>query len=250
MTVDEKFLTQRQRYQPVTLPQDFSDKTYRSAIRQFERWGGKLPAGRDTVIRYLLEHAESRNVRTLDLHLTALSQWHRFQGFPDPAQDPTVRKTLNDMRRIHGKPKKKAKVLRLEHIALVLRWLRAQPDSLKKTRDIALVQVGFFGAFRRSELVAIQVEDLTWDHDGLIIRLPRSKTDQQGEGLERVVPCGTGQICAVRALKTWLSEADIGSGPIFRPISRWEELQDRALRPAAVNDLLKSLGEACGFEEV
>src|SRR5690606_22308735 len=111
-------------------------KTYRSAIRQFERWGGKLPADRDTVIRYLLEHAESRNVRTLDLHLTALSQWHRFQGFPDPAQDPTVRKTLNGMRRIHGKPKKKAKALRLEHTALILRWIRAQPESLKKARDL------------------------------------------------------------------------------------------------------------------
>lgn len=225
-------------------------QTYRSAIRQFERWGGKLPTDRDTVIRYLLEHAELRNIRTLDLHLTALSQWHRFQGFPDPAQDPTVRKTLNGMRRIHGKPKKKAKALRLEHIALLLRWLNEQPKSLKRARDLALVQIGFFGAFRRSELVCIRVEDLTWDHEGLIIRLPRSKTDQQGEGIDRVIPQGQGQICAVGALRDWLSEASIETGPIFRPISRWGELQDRALRPAAVNDLLRSLGEACGFEFV
>lgn len=223
-------------------------ETYRSAIRQFERWGGRLPTDRDTVIRYLLEHAEARNVRTLELHLTALSQWHRFQGFLDPAQDPTVRKTLNGMRRIHGKPKKKAKALRLEHVALLLRWLNEQPKSLKSARDLALVQVGFFGAFRRSELVAMRVEDLTWEPDGLIIRLPRSKTDQQGEGLDRVIPRGSGQICAVRALRRWLSEAGIDAGPVFRPISRWGELQDRALRPAAVNDLLKSLGEACGFE--
>lgn len=222
--------------------------TYRSAVRQFQRWGGHLPTERDTVIRYLLEHAESRNVRTLDLHLTALSQWHRLQGFPDPAQDPTVRKTLNGIRRVHGKPKKKAKALRLEHIAQLIRWLNGQPECLKKTRDLALVQVGFFGAFRRSELVAIRVENLIWDPEGLVIKLPRSKTDQHGEGLERMVPLGTGQICAVRALKEWLVQARIVAGPIFRPINRWNAVQDRPLRAAAVNDLLKSLGAACGFE--
>jgi integrase len=222
--------------------------TYRSAIRQFERWGGKLPTDRDTVIRYLIDHAQTRNVRTLDLHLTALSQWHRYQSFADPTQDPTVRKTLNGMRRLHGKPKKKAKALRLEHIARLLGWLKEQPDSLKRTRDLALIQVGFFGAFRRSELVAIRTEDLVWDRDGVVIRLPRSKTDQQGEGIERVIPIGVGSICAVQALKDWLTHAGITSGPVFRPINRWGQLQDRGLRPAAINDVLKSLAESCGFE--
>lgn len=129
-----------------------------------------------------------------------------------------------------------------------MKWLRAQPESLKKARDLALVQVGFFGAFRRSELVAIQVEDITRDQEGLIIRLSRSKTDQQGEGLERVVPMGTGWICAVRGLREWLDQSGTNADPLFRPINRWGELQDRGLRPAAINDLLKSLGEACGFE--
>jgi integrase len=222
--------------------------TYRSAVRQFERWGGKLPTDRDMIIRYLLDHAETRNVRTLDLHLTALSQWHRYQAFADPTQDHTVRKTLNGMRRLHGKPKKKAKALRLEHIARILGWLRQQPDGLKKTRDLALVQIGFFGAFRRSELVAIRVEDLVWDQDGLIVRLSRSKTDQQGEGLERVIPAGVGSICAVQALWEWVAAAELTSGPVFRPINRWGQIQNRALRPAAINDLLKSLGEDCGFD--
>ncbi len=223
-------------------------KAYRSAIRQFERWGGKLPTDRDTLIRYLVGHAETRNVRTLELHLSALSQWHRYQGFADPTQDPTVRKTLTGIRRVHGKPKKKAKALRLEHVARMLAWLAQQSDSLKKMRDLALLQIGFFGAFRRSELVAIQVEDLIWESDGLIVRLPRSKTDQQGEGLERVIPAGNGALCAVQALKTWLDRAGIASGPVFRPINRWDQVQARALRPAAINDFLRTLSEACGLE--
>ncbi len=248
-TADNELQERHRRYLQAATS-DNTRRTYRSAIRQFERWGGHLPTDRDTLIRYLLDHADTRNTRTLDVHLTALSQWHRFQGFADPAQDPTVRKTLEGMRRVHGQPKRKAKALRLEHLAAMLAWLNTQPDHLKKVRDLALVQVGFFGAFRRSELVAIRVEDLVWEPEGVIIKLPRSKTDQQGEGLQRALPRGFGQICPVRALKTWLKTAGIEAGPVFRPISRWHKLQYRTLRPAAINDLLKSLGEACGFDFV
>ncbi|MFX5747737.1 integrase, partial [Acinetobacter baumannii] len=59
--------------------------TYRSAIRHFLAWGGILPADENAVIRYLLAHASSLNARTLALRLTALSQWHLYQGFADPA---------------------------------------------------------------------------------------------------------------------------------------------------------------------
>ena len=93
---------------------DNTRKTYRSAIRHFERWGGRLPTDNETLIRYLVDHAESLNTRTLQVRLTALSQWHRFQGFYDPAQDPAVRKTLKGIGRTHGKPKKKAQALRLQ----------------------------------------------------------------------------------------------------------------------------------------
>jgi integrase len=223
-------------------------RSYRSAIRHFERWGGYLPTDRDTLIRYLLDHAATLYPRTLDARLTALSQWHHYQGFVDPTQDPTVRKTLKGIRHKHGKPARKAKALRLEHIATMLAELNQRPESLKRTRDLALIQVGFFGAFRRSELIAIRVEDLMWEPEGLIIQLPRSKTDQSGEGLHRALPKGVDNVCPVKAMKLWLTQADINSGPVFRAVNRWGQVQNRALNPGAVNELLKSLGEACGFE--
>ncbi len=223
-------------------------KSYRAAIRRFERWGGVLPTDRDTVIRYLLEQVEVLNTRTLELHLTALGQWHRFQGFADPTMDAAVRKALSGMRRVHGKAKKKAKALRLEHIVEMVGWLRKQPEDLRLLRDLALIQIGFFGAFRRSELVAITVEDLTWEPEGLLIRLPRTKTDQQGVGAERAIPIGGNTLCAVKALRTWLMAAGITSGAVFRPVNRWGTIQSRALRPAAINDLVKGLGTAMGWD--
>lgn len=229
---------------------DNTRKAYRSAIRQFEKWGGRLPTDRDTVVRYLLARAESLNSRTLDLHLTAIGQWHHYQGIVDPVKDPLVRKTMEGIRRTHGQPKRKAKALRLEHIAQMVNHLRHLPDSKKKQRDIALLLTGFFGAFRRSELVAIQVSDLVWEPEGLIIRLPRSKTDQQATGLARALPFGASSCCPAKAVKMWLESADIVSGPLFRPVNRWDQVQAKPLNPGAINDLLKVLGNACQFDFV
>jgi len=78
---------------------DNTRRAYRSAIRQFEKWGGRLPTNSHSLIRYMLDKAELLNPRTLDLHLTALSQWHHYQGFTDPARDPLVRKTMEGIRR-------------------------------------------------------------------------------------------------------------------------------------------------------
>ena len=230
---------------------DNTRKAYRSAIRQFEKWGGRLPTDRDTVVRYLLIKAESLNPRTLDLHLTAIGQWHYYQGVADPVKDPLVRKTMEGIRRTHGQPKRKAKALRLEHIAQMVKHLQQLPDSKKKYRDIALVLTGFFGAFRRSELLAIQVTDLVWEPEGLIIRLPRSKTDQQATGLVRALPfAGNPTCCPARAIKQWMDTADIAIGPLFRPVNRWDQVQARQLNPGAINDVLKTLGKACQFDFV
>lgn len=229
---------------------DNTRKAYRSAIRQFEKWGGRLPTDLDTVVRYLLARAESLNSRTLDLHLTAIGQWHYYQGIIDPVKDPLVRKTMEGIRRTHCQPKRKAKALRLEHIAQMVNHLRHLPDSKKKQRDIALLLTGFFGAFRRSELVAIQVSDLVWEPEGLIIRLPRSKTDQHAMGLARALPFGASSCCPAKAVKMWLESADITSGPVFRPVNRWDQVQGKHLNPGAINDLLKALGDACKFDFV
>ena len=229
---------------------DNTRKAYQSAIRQFEKWGGRLPTDRDTLVRYLLARAASLNTRTLDLHLTAIGQWHHYQGIMDPVKDPRVRKTMEGIRRIHGQPKHKAKALRLEHIAQMMKHLQQLPDSTKKHRDKALLLTGFFGGFRRSELVGIQAGDLVWEPEGLIIRLPRSKTDQHATGMARALPFGASGSCPVEAVKKWLDAADISNGPLFRPVNRWGQVQEKHLHPGAINDLLKAWAEACQFDFV
>lgn len=229
---------------------DNTRRVYQAAIRRFELWGGRLPTNQQTLVHYLNVQANQLNPRTLAVHLTAISQWHQYQALPDPSQDPSVRKTLKGIQRLHGTPKRKAKALRLEHLAQMLSWLLSQPESLKRTRDLALISVGFFGAFRRSELVAIKTNDLSWEPEGLLIHVRKSKTDQSSEGIVRALPNGEKNVCPVAALKNWLTLAKIDTGPVFRSINRWQTIQTKALYPGSVTDILKSVGNSCGLDFV
>ncbi|NEX64910.1 site-specific integrase [Noviherbaspirillum sp. 17J57-3] len=228
---------------------DNTRRAYRSAVRHFLAWGGVLPCDEGTTIRYLLAFADSHNPRTLAVRLTALAQWHHQQGFPDPTSTPTVRKTLAGIARLHGKPKRKARALPvedLERIASHLAGLR----TLRAGRDIALLQIGFFGGFRRSELVSLEVSHVAWEKDGIVLTLPRSKTDQEGRGISKAIPYGAGVCCPATALRTWLDVAGIADGPLFRAITKWDEVQARALNPASVNAILESCARAAGLESV
>lgn len=228
---------------------DNTRRAYRSALRHYLAWGGVLPADEPTMIAYLLAFAAALNPRTLALRLTALSQWHVHQGFADPASTPTVRKTLAGIARTHGKPKKKAKALPLEDLERIVARL-AGLATLKAARDTALLQIGFFGGMRRSELVAIDVDHLGWQAEGLTITLPRSKTDQTGEGIVKAIPYGEGACCPAGALRAWLAAAGIDAGPVFRPLSKWGGLAPQALHEGSVNTILAQCARLAGLDYV
>src|SRR5262245_6231937 len=97
--------------------------------------------------------------------------------------------------------------------------LAATPDSRRGRRNRALLLLGFAGAFRRSELVALNVEDLEFQRNGVVVTLRRSKTDQEGESRRIGVPYGSIELtCPVRALQAWLEcyPADLTSGRLPR----------------------------------
>ena len=169
-------------------------QAYQAAIRQFEAAGGLLPAAEQDIARYVTNKASLLNPRTLSLHLTAISHWHCYQHLPDPTQTAQIRKLLKGIYRSHGKPKRKAKALHPKHIDKMVTYLHKQ-NNLKALRDSALVQLAYFGAFRRSELIAITVEHLRFETQGLLVLIPRSKTDQDGEGKIKALPYDKNAVC-------------------------------------------------------
>jgi integrase len=108
----------------------------------------------------------------------------------------------------------------------------AADAGLIGARDRALVLLGFAGAFRRSELVGLDVEDCTFGKDGLTVTLRRSKTDQDGAGRKIGIPYGSNpETCPARTVEAWLAEAGAEAGPLFRSIMKRQDIA-RADGPA------------------
>ena len=85
-----------------------------------------------------------------------------------------------------------------------------------------LLLVGFAGAFRRSELVALRHEDVRLTEEGLVVTIPKSKTDPEGAGQTIGIPYGSHpESCPVRALDAWLERSNITCGYLFTAIGRW-----------------------------
>jgi len=111
------------------------------------------------------------------------------------------------------------------------------------------VLAGFAGGFRRSELAALRVEDLETTAEGFIARLRRSKTDQEGQGRAVALPYGSDSAtCPVRAVRAWLEQAGITSGPLFRAIGRPGLVRERPLHADSVGYLVKRAVERAGLE--
>lgn len=115
--------------------------------------------------------------------------------------------------------------------------LRAMVTTLSEraigARDRAILLLGFAGAFRRSELVSLRVDDLTLTSEGYRVLLRKSKTDQESLGHEKAIPFGTGITCPCAAIDAWLTLSGIKEGLLFRSITRHgrigEFLSDRAV---------------------
>lgn len=222
-------------------------KAYRADIHHFEAWGGTLPATSQDIVTYLQAFADTLNPRTLSRRLTAFKHWHTYQGFEDPTSNPLVRKTLKGIMNVHGTPKIKASPLTPEQLQQLVMHLEQQ-DTLIAYRDNALLQIGFFGAFRRSELIQIQYEYIERSKEGIEILIPRSKTDQAGEGQRCAIPYGHQRLCPIRALDVWLNRSRIIKGPVFRRITRWGKMGDEPLTPIAVTQIIKKRATECGLD--
>ncbi len=219
-------------------------KAYRSDIRHFMAWGGMLPATPDMIIRYLETYANTLNPNTLKRRLTAIKNWHTYQQLNDPTGHPLISKTLSGIFRVHGRALEKAKAMSVEQLTVLTEHIKRK-DRYIDWRNNALLQVGFFGAFRRSELVAIRWEHINFVPKGVEIFIARSKTDQEGEGHVCALPYGNDKLCPVTALQSWHEKCQHNRGPVFMAISKSGKLLSRAIMPASVSLVIKQLATEC-----
>jgi integrase len=218
---------------------------YLSDLAHFVSWGGRIPAAPEIIAEYLVAHADTLSVATLNRRLAALSKVHRSRGFSNPTTVEVVKSTLRGLKRIKGTVQRQATPLIKEDLFLVL---EAMGSGLKEVRDRALLLLGFAGGFRRSELIGLNCDDVVQVRQGLLATLRRSKTDQNGAGRKIGVPHGRGRWCPVAALEQWLTASGITEGALFRPVDRHHRVGPKRLSAEAVCLVVRERIQAAGID--
>jgi len=274
-------------------------RAYTADWRRFTAWctargHHPLPASPLTVALYLADAARTLDAdtgraayaaATYTRWTTSIGRAHTTTGHPSPNVDPLVRATLAGIRRTHGIRPDRKRALLLTDLKALLTHLPEPgwPTGAARRRDHTLLLLGWAGAFRRSELVSLDVGDLTAHlEDGLHIQLGRSKTDQAGAGQLKAIPYGsTPTTCAPCALRSWREVLDIHdragtpavrrllehetpqrghicrdparpdplppARPLLRPVTRHGAIADQRLTPDAVAVVLKRYAAQAGL---
>lgn len=174
-------------------------RAYAADLKHFIGWGGTIPSSPHEIARYLTGHAQTLGTRTLRRRLAAIANAHL--GHPeDPTKSPVIARLMRGISRRCEQPPRQARPLLLTDLARICVGLC---DSFRDIRDKTILLIGFFAALRRSEIAALDWQDVEVRPDGLCITIRRSKTDQSGLGRQVHVPTRGETLCPIQSLKRW-----------------------------------------------
>jgi site-specific recombinase XerD len=240
--------------------------SYAADWRRFEAWcvataRQALPASPTTIAEYLSDLVQGgKKVATIERARVAIGQAHVLQGEENPTKATLISELMKGVRRTLGVAQREARPIELPELrAMVL----AQDALELGTRNRAMLVLGFLGAMRRSELVALDVDDVHIERRGLIVHIRRSKTDQEGRGARIGLPVqGNDAVCPVACLQRWLEyrrtiETEdnalfVSTGPRARgrrlhDQAVWRLVLDAAARAGVPRDRLSAHSLRAGF---
>ena len=235
-------------------------RAYASDWEDFAAWCARynqsaMPARPETVGLYIGSIADGLSLATLERRLAAIATLHKEAGHESPAsvsQGP-LRRIWKGLIREKSRHQDKAEPLMVADLRRIIEHLprnrKTDELTLSSLRDRAILLIGWAGALRRSEIVALNVSDAEFIADeGINIYIRSSKSDQEGEGLVKGIPYGShAETCPVLALRTWLQKAAITEGPIFRRFFRGGTVGDKALTAQYVSVILKKHATRIGL---
>lgn len=226
-----------------------TERAYKASVDHFRfKFGGLLPTTSEAVCSYLAAYAGKLEVSTLRQRLSGLSKWHKQMGFPDPTSANIVIETMRGIAKHHQSVAKQAYPLTFRHLLAICDKLeaekrdaidRSQQSAILRThRDLALILLGFWQAFRSDELSRVDVANVKANRDeGISIFLAHSKTDRNAKGKYY----GMGALkayCPTSAYLDWLQVSGITEGLAFRSISRWGKLSDQGIHKQSIEHIL------------
>jgi len=175
-----------------------------------------MPTEPKIVTLYLTHLSQTSKFSTLKRRLASISVIHKLSGHYIDTKHPMITENLMGIKRIKGSYQKAKKPILINDLKSIINVIDKDQNEKRRSKNRALILIGFAGGFRRSELVAIQFEDIDFVPEGVKIFIKRSKTDQSGEGMIKGIPYfSNSDYCPVISLKNWFEKSEIKSGKIF-----------------------------------
>lgn len=217
-------------------------RSYQSMCKKFQSWCESndhsfLPTSAETIALYLSSLAQTVSFSTLDSTIAAIEAAHEKANMTIKGDHSLFRRIRRGIRRTHKenqsiKQAPSIGVLDLKGVCCKL------DDRLKDCRDKALLTMAFFGAFRRSEIISLNIEHLEFTEKGVTVSLLQSKTSDTKQ-LIYIAYAKDSDICPVKALTEWLKKAQIKEGPVFRSLQKGNKVANR-LSGHAVSVIIKA----------
>jgi len=214
-------------------------RAYKSDFKDFGAFCAKhglnsLPSEPKIVSLYLTHLSKNSKISTLRRRLVSIGMVHKMKGHYLDTKHPIIMENLHGIKRTLGSRQKAKKPILINELKLIIKAI-----GKEKSRDKALILIGFAGGFRRSELVNIDYEDVEFVTEGVKILIKRSKTDQSGEGSVKAIPYFENKdFCPVIALKDYVNKKFVAKneGKVF-------EISDKS-----VALILKKYAEKAGLD--
>ncbi len=232
---------------------------YTKALRHFhEVFGGKLPCDRATVERYITVQRNKVAPATIYLRVQALRYEHVRLGYPSPTDDPSLRAVMRQLQQgfVLGKagstpkrkePQKAKPITR----AMLAKALDAMGTNGLDRRDRCLLLLGFGAALSRAALAALDVTDIRFTNDVMVVSL-RDGEDASGQTTGRTVavPITGRELCAATATKDWISHAalDLEGGPLLRRFDRGGDPTAHRLEAPWISVVVKNRLKTVGID--
>ena len=220
-------------------------RAYYADIETYLQWCAKtgrdpLPGSVDTVCEFLMSQAPEFAPSTVRRRLYAIRKVHRLLRLPDPTHDEDINLTFRRIRRSKVARPRQAKGMTKGYLD---RFLAVQSDSPWGLRNKSMLSLGYDLLARRSELVALTVDDVEFRPDGTLrVLIRRNKADPAGLGRVAFTSKRTGQL-----LSEWLGWRDTDFQPLFCPIYQGHPL-DRHLSDTTLKRLIKSAAKNAGLD--
>lgn len=220
-----------------------TQRAYQSDLKHFKEWCAEnsqieLPASVTTLAAYVSHLADTHKWASINRKLSAIRKLHELNNLDLPTKDKAFLMVMNGIKRTKGIRQKQAPAFKMKELKNILQSFDTSFNA--SLRDKCLILLGFAGAYRRSELVSLNIEDINFIDEGAVISLSKSKTNQFGEEEDKAFFFSPlAEFCPIRNLKNWIARLERSTGPLFVRVRKGDRLTDERLSDMTVYEIVK-----------